>query len=62
VSSSNGSWRSIWTMDFNYELQFVDIKGKIQVGLFYLTEAKSSNLCFSITKSLASTPGRCSLF
>ncbi|KAG2647473.1 F-actin-capping protein subunit alpha-like [Panicum virgatum] len=34
----NGSWRSIWTMDFNYELQFVDIKGKIQVDAHYFEE------------------------
>jgi hypothetical protein len=34
VSSSNGSWRSVWTMDFSYELQYVDIKGKIQVSFF----------------------------
>ncbi|RCV14464.1 hypothetical protein SETIT_2G428400v2 [Setaria italica] len=34
----NGSWRSIWTMEFNYELQFVDIKGKIQVDAHYFEE------------------------
>jgi hypothetical protein len=33
-SSSNGSWRSVWTVDFSYELQYVDIKGKIQVSFF----------------------------
>ncbi|KAJ1292377.1 hypothetical protein BS78_02G386500 [Paspalum vaginatum] len=34
----NGSWRSIWTMEFNYELQFVEIKGKIQVDAHYFEE------------------------
>lgn len=34
----NGSWRSIWTMEFNYELQFVDIKGNIQVDAHYFEE------------------------
>ncbi|GJN33392.1 hypothetical protein PR202_gb21989 [Eleusine coracana subsp. coracana] len=34
----NGSWRSVWTVDFSYELQYVDIKGKIQVGAHYFEE------------------------
>ncbi|XP_062188482.1 F-actin-capping protein subunit alpha-like [Phragmites australis] len=33
-----GSWHSVWTVEFNYELQFVDIKGKIQVGAHYFEE------------------------
>ncbi|XP_035816310.1 F-actin-capping protein subunit alpha-like isoform X1 [Zea mays] len=35
---SNGSWCSVWTIEFNYELQFVDIKGKIQVDAHYFEE------------------------
>ncbi|KAL6657378.1 hypothetical protein ACP70R_005158 [Stipagrostis hirtigluma subsp. patula] len=34
----NGSWRSIWNVEFNYELQFVVIKGNIQVGAHYFEE------------------------
>ncbi|KAL5659633.1 hypothetical protein ACJX0J_032796, partial [Zea mays] len=34
----NGSWCSVWTIEFNYELQFVDIKGKIQVDAHYFEE------------------------
>ncbi|CAL5071217.1 unnamed protein product [Urochloa decumbens] len=37
-SPQNFCWRSIWTMEFNYELQFVDIKGKIQVDAHYFEE------------------------
>ncbi|TVU37264.1 hypothetical protein EJB05_10570, partial [Eragrostis curvula] len=37
-SPQNFCWRSIWTMDFNYELQYVDIRGKIQVGAHYFEE------------------------
>ncbi|KAL6896891.1 hypothetical protein ACP4OV_007463 [Aristida adscensionis] len=36
--AGNGSWRSIWTMEFNYELQLVEIKGKIKVGAHYFEE------------------------
>uniref|UniRef100_A0A0D9WXY0 F-actin-capping protein subunit alpha n=1 Tax=Leersia perrieri TaxID=77586 RepID=A0A0D9WXY0_9ORYZ len=34
----NGSWRSIWTLEFNDGSQFVEIKGKIQVGAHYFEE------------------------
>uniref|UniRef100_A0A0E0LJP5 F-actin-capping protein subunit alpha n=1 Tax=Oryza punctata TaxID=4537 RepID=A0A0E0LJP5_ORYPU len=34
----NGSWRSIWTLEFSDGLQFVEIKGKIQVGAHYFEE------------------------
>ncbi|KQK14692.1 hypothetical protein BRADI_1g18110v3 [Brachypodium distachyon] len=34
----NGSWRSIWTLEFSDEFQYVDIKGKIQVGAHYFEE------------------------
>ncbi|KAL2941038.1 F-actin-capping protein subunit alpha [Bienertia sinuspersici] len=34
----NGSWRSIWTIEFNDEDQLVEIKGKLQVGAHYFEE------------------------
>lgn len=34
----NGSWRSIWNLDFKDEDQMVEIKGKLQVGAHYFEE------------------------
>ncbi|KAJ3683715.1 hypothetical protein LUZ60_013942 [Juncus effusus] len=34
----NGSWRSIWNIEFKDETQLVEIKGKIQVGAHYFEE------------------------
>ncbi|KAG6474828.1 hypothetical protein ZIOFF_064043 [Zingiber officinale] len=34
----NGSWRSIWTVDFKDDTQIVEIKGKIQVVAHYFEE------------------------
>lgn len=34
----NGSWRSVWTLEFSYAFQLVEIKGKIQVGAHYFEE------------------------
>ncbi|XP_010546722.1 PREDICTED: F-actin-capping protein subunit alpha [Tarenaya hassleriana] len=34
----NGSWRSIWNIDFRDESQVLDIKGKLQVGAHYFEE------------------------
>ncbi|XP_074311598.1 F-actin-capping protein subunit alpha [Silene latifolia] len=34
----NGSWRSIWNVEFNDEDQMVEIKGKLQVGAHYFEE------------------------
>ncbi|KAM3371869.1 hypothetical protein ACQJBY_018987 [Aegilops geniculata] len=34
----NGSWRSIWTLEFSYAFQLVEIKGKIQVDAHYFEE------------------------
>lgn len=34
----NGSWRSIWTLDFTDEDQMVEIKGKLEVGAHYFEE------------------------
>ncbi|WOL11818.1 F-actin-capping protein subunit alpha [Canna indica] len=34
----NGSWHSIWTIEFKDDLQFVEVKGQIQVGAHYFEE------------------------
>jgi len=34
----NGSWRSVWTLEFSYAFQLVEIKGKIQVDAHYFEE------------------------
>eukprot|EP00262_Sarcandra_glabra_P015741 TRINITY_DN492_c0_g1_i1.p1 TRINITY_DN492_c0_g1~~TRINITY_DN492_c0_g1_i1.p1 ORF type:complete len:307 (-),score=52.74 TRINITY_DN492_c0_g1_i1:45-965(-) len=34
----NGSWRSIWNVKFNDDLQIVELSGKIQVGAHYFEE------------------------
>ncbi|CAG7890909.1 unnamed protein product [Brassica rapa] len=34
----NGSWRSVWNIDFQDESQMLDIKGKLQVGAHYFEE------------------------
>ncbi|KAG1338689.1 F-actin-capping protein subunit alpha [Cocos nucifera] len=34
----NGSWRSIWKLEFKDELQVVEINGKMQVGAHYFEE------------------------
>ncbi|KAL6536696.1 hypothetical protein OROMI_026277 [Orobanche minor] len=35
---SNGSWRSIWNMEFKGDLQIVKVRGKLQVGAHYFEE------------------------
>ncbi|KAL6529452.1 hypothetical protein OROGR_015075 [Orobanche gracilis] len=35
---SNGSWRSIWNLEFKGELQIVKVRGKLQVGAHYFEE------------------------
>ncbi|KAH6805815.1 Phospholipid/glycerol acyltransferase family protein [Perilla frutescens var. frutescens] len=34
----NGSWRSIWNVEFKDELQLVEVRGKLQVGAHYFEE------------------------
>ncbi|KAA8536837.1 hypothetical protein F0562_029315 [Nyssa sinensis] len=34
----NGSWRSIWNIEFKDELQVLEIKGRMQVGAHYFEE------------------------
>ncbi|KAL0387418.1 UNVERIFIED_CONTAM: F-actin-capping protein subunit alpha [Sesamum radiatum] len=34
----NGSWRSIWHMEFKDELQIVEVRGKLEVGAHYFEE------------------------
>ncbi|XP_051125085.1 F-actin-capping protein subunit alpha [Andrographis paniculata] len=34
----NGSWRSIWQMEFKDELQLVEVRGKVQVEAHYFEE------------------------
>ncbi|CAI9259383.1 unnamed protein product [Lactuca saligna] len=34
----NGSWRSIWNIEFMDELQTVEVRGKMQVGAHYFEE------------------------
>ncbi|CAL5378746.1 unnamed protein product [Camellia sinensis] len=34
----NGSWRSIWNVEFKDDLQIVDVRGRIQVGAHYFEE------------------------
>ncbi|OVA02658.1 F-actin-capping protein subunit alpha [Macleaya cordata] len=34
----NGSWRSIWNIEFKDELQTVELRGKMQVGAHYFEE------------------------
>ncbi|KAK1370708.1 F-actin-capping protein subunit alpha [Heracleum sosnowskyi] len=34
----NGSWRSIWTIEFKDDLQVVEVTGKVQVGAHYFEE------------------------
>ncbi|CAA6654283.1 unnamed protein product [Spirodela intermedia] len=45
----NGSWRSIWIVEFKDDLQVVELKGKLQVGAHYFEEGNvqldSTNEC-----------------
>jgi capping protein alpha len=34
----NGSWRSIWNLEFKDDVQTVEVKGKLQVGAHYFEE------------------------
>ncbi|KAL7205275.1 hypothetical protein ACSBR2_018251 [Camellia fascicularis] len=34
----NGSWRSIWNVEFKDDLQIVDVRGRIEVGAHYFEE------------------------
>ncbi|XP_024023116.1 F-actin-capping protein subunit alpha-like, partial [Morus notabilis] len=34
----NGSWRSVWNIEFKDDIQVVDLKGKLQVGAHYFEE------------------------
>lgn len=34
----NGSWRSVWTIEFQDEAQVLEVKGKLQVGAHYFEE------------------------
>lgn len=34
--SSNGSWRSIWNLEFKDDLQLVEVSGKLQVPFLYV--------------------------
>ncbi|KAL2490468.1 F-actin-capping protein subunit alpha [Abeliophyllum distichum] len=34
----NGSWRSIWNVEFKDDLQLVEVRGKLQVGAHYFEE------------------------
>lgn len=34
----NGSWRSIWNVEFKDDLQIVDVRGRMQVGAHYFEE------------------------
>ncbi|WOG84377.1 hypothetical protein DCAR_0103560 [Daucus carota subsp. sativus] len=34
----NGSWRSIWTIEFKDDLQVVEVTGRVQVGAHYFEE------------------------
>ncbi|KAL8028920.1 hypothetical protein ABFS82_14G191600 [Erythranthe guttata] len=34
----NGSWRSVWNMEFKDELQMVEVRGKFEVGAHYFEE------------------------
>ncbi|XP_022870412.1 F-actin-capping protein subunit alpha isoform X2 [Olea europaea var. sylvestris] len=34
----NGSWRSIWTVEFKDDIQLVEVRGKLQVGAHYFEE------------------------
>ncbi|XAR52636.1 hypothetical protein NMG60_11020803 [Bertholletia excelsa] len=34
----NGSWRSIWNIEFKDELQLVELRGRLQVGAHYFEE------------------------
>ncbi|GAA0172464.1 non-motor actin binding protein [Lithospermum erythrorhizon] len=34
----NGSWRSTWNIEFNDELQIIEVKGTMQVGAHYFEE------------------------
>lgn len=34
----NGSWRSIWNLEFKDDLQLVEVSGKLQVGAHYFEE------------------------
>ncbi|KAK1292933.1 F-actin-capping protein subunit alpha [Acorus calamus] len=34
----NGSWRSVWKIEFKDDLQVVEVKGKMQVGAHYFEE------------------------
>ncbi|THG15775.1 hypothetical protein TEA_029011 [Camellia sinensis var. sinensis] len=38
LSYSNGSWRSIWNVEFKDDLQIVDVRGRMQVGAHYFEE------------------------
>ncbi|GMN43910.1 hypothetical protein TIFTF001_013109 [Ficus carica] len=35
---SNGSWRSVWNIEFKDDIQVVDLNGKLQVGAHYFEE------------------------
>lgn len=34
----NGSWRSVWNVEFKDELQMLEVRGKLQVGAHYFEE------------------------
>ncbi|KAM1549345.1 hypothetical protein ACFX1Z_010409 [Malus domestica] len=34
----NGSWRSVWSIEFKDEIQMLELKGKLQVGAHYFEE------------------------
>ncbi|PRQ55693.1 putative F-actin-capping protein subunit alpha [Rosa chinensis] len=34
----NGSWRSVWSIEFKDEVQMLELKGKLQVGAHYFEE------------------------
>ncbi|URD79627.1 F-actin-capping protein subunit [Musa troglodytarum] len=38
INQNNGIWQSIWNIEFKDNMQFVEIKGKIQVGAHYFEE------------------------
>ncbi|KAF4357470.1 hypothetical protein G4B88_025639, partial [Cannabis sativa] len=35
---SNGSWRSVWNIEFKDDIQLVELSGKLQVGAHYFEE------------------------
>ncbi|KAL8553940.1 hypothetical protein ACS0TY_002265 [Phlomoides rotata] len=34
----NGSWRSVWNLEFKDDLQLIEVRGKLQVGAHYFEE------------------------